>query len=258
VFRKITFLIFVLLCSISFAGQLEILLPGISNFNTPLSYGTVTAYEAGTNELKTIYGDAELTIPHDNPAQLDSSGRLVSYGEGAYKLVFKASNGDIIFSVDNYNVYDLPPVLTRAYPLLGNLNFSGIVGSETQEIGSVYYDANGNDVARVQVMLTGIATYSDIPVAPYTLNLYTELYRRTTASSTQSWDFIGTGTISITNFTSTSTNLATINLVSESTGITRGNFYKYTYYIGRSGTWALATPSINIENLGVKFIERAR
>jgi len=104
-FRRFTLLIlFCLICSAGFSAQIEILLSGIRQFSEPLAYGTVTAYAAGTNTLKNFYVNAALTTAYDNPAILDTSGRLVAYGDGAYKFVLKNASGVVILTVDNYQV----------------------------------------------------------------------------------------------------------------------------------------------------------
>lgn len=87
-----------------FASQIDMLLPGISQLSSPLSYGKVYSYAAGTNSAKALYADAALTEPHDNPASLDLNGRLVAYGSGAYKFIIKDMEGNTIITVDNYQL----------------------------------------------------------------------------------------------------------------------------------------------------------
>ncbi len=67
-----------------------------------MAFGRVYSYTAGTNTFKAIFANAARTVAHDNPATLDASGRLIAYGVGAYKFVFKTRTNVTVFTVDNY------------------------------------------------------------------------------------------------------------------------------------------------------------
>lgn len=69
----------------------------ISNTGAPLASGTVTFYVPGTTTLKNTWSNSAQTILNTNPVVLDSGGRAVIYGSGAYRQVVKDSNGNVIW-----------------------------------------------------------------------------------------------------------------------------------------------------------------
>ena len=105
-------LVFILLFTCgSFAAtgkSVDILIPGIVNLTGgPLSGGLVYTYAAGTTTPKSIYSDRALTTALDNPAELDTNGRLVAYGSGVYKFVIQDEYGSSIFTADNVEISSL-------------------------------------------------------------------------------------------------------------------------------------------------------
>lgn len=100
---------FFLLLSISsvFAqGEvIQFLLSGVTTLSGgSVSGGYVYSYTAGTTTPKAIYTTRAMTTSHDNPAQLDTDGRLVAYGEGMYKFIIKDAVGNTLFTVDNVEI----------------------------------------------------------------------------------------------------------------------------------------------------------
>jgi len=69
----------------------------ISNTGAPLASGTVTFYIPGTTTLKNTWSNSSQTILNTNPVVLDSGGRAVIYGSGAYRQVVKDQNGNVIW-----------------------------------------------------------------------------------------------------------------------------------------------------------------
>lgn len=159
-FRRSSFLISFLLCSsLLFAGgQIELLLPGILDYSSPLSYGFVYSYAAGTSTPKSIYSDADLTVAYDNPAELDVCGRLVAYGAGDYKFVFKNALNVTLFTVDNYVV------------------LASSTWSNTDPFGSIFYQTefvSDNIVAdEIQVASITITSYAHIYAAVFEVSAF--------------------------------------------------------------------------------------
>lgn len=63
----------------------------------PLSGGTVTFYIPGTTTAKDTWQDSGQTTLNSNPVVLDSAGRAIIYGAGAYRQVVKDSAGNLIW-----------------------------------------------------------------------------------------------------------------------------------------------------------------
>lgn len=109
-FRKTLLLILIVLLFTTPAHAtggkvIEFLLSGLSTiYAGTLNGGSVYTYAAGTTTPKAIYSDQELTTAYDNPATLDTDGRLVAYGSGMYKFIIKDSSGNTIFTADDVEV----------------------------------------------------------------------------------------------------------------------------------------------------------
>lgn len=81
---------------------IDILAAGVTDDDGEvLDQGTVTAYEAGSTTLHTIYEDYQLEDPYANPATLDDAGRLIAFSDVRLKLIFHDSAGTLIRTVDN-------------------------------------------------------------------------------------------------------------------------------------------------------------
>lgn len=70
----------------------------------PLASGKVYTYSAGTTTPKDTYADSGAVTPNANPVILDARGEATIYGVGTYKVVVKDSNGNTIYTVDNYAI----------------------------------------------------------------------------------------------------------------------------------------------------------
>lgn len=86
---------------------IEVLDAGIvDDAGEALSAGTVTVYDAGTTNLRTVYSDFSLSTPLSNPFTLDSAGRKAVYTDRRVKLLIKNSGGTTIRTVDNVGTAD--------------------------------------------------------------------------------------------------------------------------------------------------------
>jgi hypothetical protein len=85
-----------------------------------LTAGTVTAYDAGTSNLRTVYQDFDLTTPHANPFTLDSEGKATAYTNQRVKLVVKTSGGATVATIDNVGTSSTDISATAAEDLAGS------------------------------------------------------------------------------------------------------------------------------------------
>lgn len=63
----------------------------------PLAGGSVYFYTPSTTTPKATYQDAAQTISNSNPVVLDSAGRAIIFGSGAYRQVVYDANGNLIW-----------------------------------------------------------------------------------------------------------------------------------------------------------------
>jgi len=85
----------------AYAQNAAILPPAKTTFvdqnGKPLTAGTVDFYIPGTTTRKTTWQDAAATVPNANPVVLDSAGRALILGNGAYRQVVKDRNSNIVW-----------------------------------------------------------------------------------------------------------------------------------------------------------------
>lgn len=85
----------------AYAQNAAILPPAKTTFvdqnGKPLTAGTVDFYIPGTSTRKTTWQDSAATIANTNPVVLDSAGRALILGNGAYRQVVKDRNDNIIW-----------------------------------------------------------------------------------------------------------------------------------------------------------------
>lgn len=67
----------------------------------PLANGTVTIYDAGTTNLRTVYQEYALTTAHANPIVLDDEGKATAYSDRRVKFVVRSAAGLTIDTIDN-------------------------------------------------------------------------------------------------------------------------------------------------------------
>lgn len=101
---------------------IEVLAVGVTdNRGVVLSSGTVTFYDAGTTNLRTVYSDFALGTPLANPAALDTAGRLIAYTNRRVKLLIKSATGSTVRTVDNVGTADSD--------IVGAISVSTLAGS---------------------------------------------------------------------------------------------------------------------------------
>lgn len=85
----------------AYAQNAAILPPAKTTFvdqnGKPLTSGTVDFYIPGTTTRKTTWQDAAATIANTNPVVLDSAGRGLILGNGAYRQVVKDRNNNVVW-----------------------------------------------------------------------------------------------------------------------------------------------------------------
>ena len=80
----------------------------------PLAGGKLFFYEAGTNDLKTVFTDIDQTIPSVNPVTLNANGSVSNiFYSGLARVVLQNATGTQIFDIDDVGPEDLaglPPL----------------------------------------------------------------------------------------------------------------------------------------------------
>ncbi len=105
---------------------IDILANGVTDAaGLPLNAGTVTFYEPGTTTPKTAYAEFALSTPLDNPATLDTAGRITAFCNERVKLLIKNSAGTTIHTFDNVGISDAQVGTSIA----GNAAGNGLDGS---------------------------------------------------------------------------------------------------------------------------------
>jgi hypothetical protein len=168
-----------------------------TNDGIPLAGGFVYFYEPGTTTFKDTWQDIDLTVPNDNPVQLDASGRAQIWGNGIYRQIVTDSIGNLIWdgitstgfdptTFTGINVaYDLPvymqgkPSAAEVYPIF---NIVRDVKLPIGLVGSIFtiginptapavwtLKKNGTSIGTVTFDTSGIPTISflnEITFAP--------------------------------------------------------------------------------------------
>lgn len=80
----------------------------------PLAGGKLFFYDAGTNDLKTVFTDIDQTIPSENPVTLNANGSVSNiFYSGLARVVLQNATGTQIFDIDDVGPEDLaglPPL----------------------------------------------------------------------------------------------------------------------------------------------------
>jgi hypothetical protein len=82
----------------------------------PYAGGTLDTWIVGTTTLKQTWTNPALTILNTNPVVLDSAGRCLLYGDGAYRIRLKDSLGNVIYDQPTDSLVSLAmvPVVSAA------------------------------------------------------------------------------------------------------------------------------------------------
>jgi len=146
----------------------EFLISGVTTLQGSVSGGSVYSYSAGTTTPKALYAEAALSTALDNPAELDTDGRLIAYGSGVYKFVIKDEFGNTVFTADNVEVNSVQNLidndedpfgetLTQTNLIVTNLTVDDAIVNTLQVATSaviVNLDVDGT-------IITGVANASD-------------------------------------------------------------------------------------------------
>jgi hypothetical protein len=103
----------------------------------PLAGGSVYFYMPNTTTPKDTYIDAAQTTPNSNPVILDSAGRAIIFGSGAYRQVVYDANGNLIWDQNTSEA------------VVGQASFGGTsTGSANAQIVSVgtFSGADGSTI----------------------------------------------------------------------------------------------------------------
>ena len=63
-------------------------------------------YEAGTSTLKNVWSDRGMTTPLAQPLVADADGIFNFFADGLYKLIIKASDDTVLYTLDNWQFID--------------------------------------------------------------------------------------------------------------------------------------------------------
>lgn len=92
----------------------------------PLAAGTINTYVVNTTTPKTTWQNAGKSVSNTNPITLDSAGRAIIYGDGAYRLVLKDADGNLIWDKPSSTLVSdamapvvIAPTIADAVVLLG-------------------------------------------------------------------------------------------------------------------------------------------
>lgn len=105
-----------------------LLIQGVQQFfdtdGNPLAMGKVYFYVPGTSTLKDIWQDAAQTTPNTNPVVLDSGGRAIIYGSGAYRQVIKDVDDNTLFDAVTQDVFGLVMATEASEDDIGVVQFA--------------------------------------------------------------------------------------------------------------------------------------
>jgi hypothetical protein len=103
----------------------------------PLAGGSVFFYTPSTTTAKDTYADSAQTIANSNPVILDSGGRAIIFGSGAYRQVVYDANGNLIWDQ------------TTSEAVVGSASFGGTsTGSANAQVVSAgtFSGADGSTI----------------------------------------------------------------------------------------------------------------
>jgi hypothetical protein len=163
---------------------IEVLAVGVTdNAGAVLGSGTVTVYDAGTTNLRTVYSDFALSSPVVNPLTLDSAGRAVVYTDKRVKLLIKNSGGSTVRTIDNVGTADSDISSATAAALAGTGLTAPGDGTLSVNVDNVTTSLNGS-LLRVKPGATGAGEFFNGSISPsVAANALTIALRDSTASA---------------------------------------------------------------------------
>lgn len=110
----------------------------------PLVGGMIYTYAAGTSTPKATYTTAAANVENENPVVLDARGEATIFWNGAYKIVVRDADDNILYTVDNVtNDITAASVSyageTLAFILLNGMSYSVDTIADLRDIDSQYF-----------------------------------------------------------------------------------------------------------------------
>ena len=123
----------------------------LDNNGQPVAGGKVCFYNAGTQNLATVYVDAAGDVQASNPVILNGAGEAQLYGSGNYKIVFQQpgdnycpGTGAIIWSMDNVFILSQTPTFTTVNATIFNSTATSSTPAIQQFTGNFMITGAGN------------------------------------------------------------------------------------------------------------------
>ena len=133
------------------AQSIQFLLSQVRRAAGSLEDGTVTAYAAGTSNLKTIWLDRGKQTVAANPYTLDANGTAQLFGDGLYRFVIKSDSGVTVYDRDYISIRDAASLaydaadyasLAAAVSAIGSTNATLQFGTDQTVTGNLTIPAN--------------------------------------------------------------------------------------------------------------------
>jgi len=147
--------------------------PGIQFFTNDgqvLADGSLTFSDSGTTDLRDTWSDPGMTTPNPNPVPLDGAGRpdVDTWGDGAYRVVLKDSDGVTIVTLDNVSgPQGIPDPALQAGKFLTNdgtdLSWAAIVQVPSAAGQQNGYVLTTDGAGNIGWAATGLANVRQVP-----------------------------------------------------------------------------------------------
>ena len=110
----------------------------------PLVGGMIYTYAAGTSTPKATYTTAAASVQNENPVVLDARGEATIFWNGAYKIVVRDADDNILYTVDNVSTSISASSVsygsdTLAFILLNNMNYVVNSIAELRDVDKTLY-----------------------------------------------------------------------------------------------------------------------
>lgn len=147
--------------------------PGIQFFTNDgqvLADGSLTFSDSGTTDMRDTWSDPGMTTPNPNPVPLDGAGRpdVDTWGDGAYRVVLKDSDGVTIVTLDNVSgPQGIPDPALQAGKFLTNdgtdLSWAAIVQVPDPSGQPNGYVITTDGAGNIGWAATGVANIRQVP-----------------------------------------------------------------------------------------------
>jgi hypothetical protein len=216
----------------------------------PYAAGTLTTYVPSSTTSKDTWSESTGTALNTNPITLDSAGRCIVYGDGAYRLILKDSAGNTIFDQESNTLVSvaMAPVciaatIADAQALLGITDSAAALAALTA--------ADAAEAAARAAAITAEATARAAADATLTTNLAAEVTRATAAEAALAatgaftgftWHDLTGSRAAATNYTNSHGKLIVVNVVATSAagGTVQGyvDGVAVSQWLSGNGNWA--------------------